>query len=123
MAKKNTDNNTIGYVAFLLGVFISIIAGLFYAAGMIDTTVQGYVAIALVILGLIVGLLNLMDKDATSFLIAVLSLAIVGLGGNGIEKIPFVGTPFILIVSYIAMFVFPAAVVVSLKVIWDMAKI
>ena len=123
MVKAKADNNTIGYVAFLLGVFISIIAGLFYAAGLINTEVQGYVAIALVILGLIVGMLNLMDKDASAFLIAVLALAIVGFGGNGIDKIPYVGTPFILIVSYIAMFVFPAAVVVALKVIWDMAKI
>jgi hypothetical protein len=123
MVKRNANNNTIGYVAFLLGVFISIIAGLFYAAGLITPEVQGYVAIALVILGLVVGLLNLLDKDASAFLIAVLALAIVGLGGNGISDIPYVGTPFILIVSYIAMFVFPAAVVVALKVIWDMAKI
>ena len=124
MAKKTkADANTIGYVAFLLGIFIAIISGLFYAAGVLDSSMQGFVAIVLVVLGLVVGLLNLMDKDVSAFLMAVVAIAVVGAGAGGLALIPYIGIPLAAIVNYIATFVFPAAIVVALKTIWDMAKL
>ena len=121
--KKGTDTSTIGYVAFLLGVFIAIISGLFYAAGALDTAMQGFVAVVLVVLGLVVGLLNLLDKDVQIFLLAVIALAIVGAGAGGMALIPYIGIPLAAIVNYIGVFVFPAAVIVALKSIWDLAKL
>ena len=121
--KKGTDTSTIGYVAFLLGVFIAIISGLFYAAGALDSSMQGFVAVVLVVLGLVVGLLNLLDKDVQVFLLAVVALAIVGAGAGGMALIPYIGIPLAAIVNYIGVFVFPAAVIVALKSIWDLAKL
>lgn len=123
MAKKRADTNTVGYIAFLLGVFIAIISGLFYAAGVLDASMQGFVGLVLVVLGLVVGLLNLLDKDVSTFLLAVVALAVVGAGAGGLALIPYVGVPIAAIVNYIAMFVFPAAIIVALKTIWDMSKL
>jgi len=123
VAKKTTQGNTVGYFSFLLGVLIAIIAGLVYAAGALDSAAQGTVALVLVILGLVVGLLNLLDKETSSFLIAVIALAVVGAGAGGIALIPYIGVPLAAIINYIGTFVFPAAVVVALKVIWDLSAI
>ena len=121
--RKAAQNNTVGYFAFLLGVLIAIIAGLVSAAGALDNAAQGTVALVLVILGLVVGLLNLLDKDVTVFLISVIALGVAGASAGGISLIPYVGAPIAAIVNYIAMFVFPAAVIVALKAIWDLASI
>ncbi|NYZ79656.1 hypothetical protein H0N95_00215 [Candidatus Micrarchaeota archaeon] len=112
-----------GYIAFLLGVFIAIISGLFYAAQVLDSSMQGFVALVLVVLGLVVGLLNLLDKDATPFLLAVIAIEIAGSSAGGIARIDVVGPALGAIVNYIGVFVFPAAVIVALKIIWDMSKI
>jgi len=121
--KSKKDSDTIGYIAFLLGVFIAIIAGLFYAAGVLDVAMQGFVAIVLVVLGLVVGLLNLLDKDVVTFLMAVIALGVVGSGAGGLALIPYIGIPLSAVVNYIGTFVFPAAVVVALKTIWDLSKL
>jgi len=121
--KSSADTGTIGYIAFLLGVFIAIISGLFYAAGALDASMQGFVAIVLVVLGLVVGLLNLLDKDVQVFLLAVIAIAIVGAGAGGMVLIPYIGIPLAAIVNYIGVFVFPAAIVVALKSIWDLSKL
>ncbi len=121
--RKTTQYNSVGYFAFLLGVLIAIIAGLVSAAGALDAASQGTVALVLVILGIVVGLLNLLDKDVTVFLISVIALGVAGASAGGIALIPFVGAPISQIVNYIATFVFPAAVIVALKAIWDLASI
>jgi hypothetical protein len=121
MAKVKAQQNTVGFLAFLIGVLIAVIAGLFYAAGVLDITAQGTVALVLVILGLVVGLLNMMDKEVTTFLLAVVALEIAGASAAGIALIPLIGVPLAAIVNYIAVFVFPAAVIVALKAIWDLA--
>ncbi len=123
MAKKTAQGNTVGYFAFLLGVLIAIIAGLVYAAGALDAAAQGTVALVLVILGLVVGLLNLLDKDISTFLLAVVALAVVGASAGGIALIPYIGQPLAAIINYIGTFVFPAAVVVALKSIWDLSAL
>ena len=58
----------LGGWAFILGVVIAIIAGL--ASGALDAISAGYVTLALVVLGLIVGFLNIGDKEVNNFLIA-----------------------------------------------------
>ena len=111
-------NNSLGSWAFILGVLIAIIAGL--AAGALDVATQGYVGIILVILGLVVGFLNISAKEVNDFLIA--SIALVAVGAANLTAIPMVGGYLATMVLYIAAFVAPAALVVALKAIYAMGR-
>ena len=112
------NNNKIGAWAFILGVVIAIVAGL--AAGALDATTAGYITFVLVILGLAVGFLNIGAKDGQAFLIAAIALLLVGTAN--LVAIPYVGTYLASMVLNIAAFVAPAALVVSLKAIYNLAS-
>lgn len=108
----------VGAWAFILGVVIAIIAGL--AASALDAITAGYITLVLVILGLIVGLLNIEDKQVTGFLIA--AIALIAVGTANLSAIPYVGLYLSVMVINIAAFVAPAALVVALKEVYDIAK-
>ncbi|MBI5884910.1 hypothetical protein HZB89_02310 [archaeon] len=112
MAKS--DLETIGGYAFILGVIIAIIAGLFPMEGWAVWT-----PLVLVILGLIVGFLNITDKEINSFLIAGISLLAAGTAGLGI--IPTVGAYLASMLLNIGAFVAPAVVIVALKAVYSIA--
>lgn len=115
------QTGNIGYWAFLIGILIAIVAGIVAASGALDAQSAGMVAIVLVILGIIVGFLNILDKDLTTFLIAVIALGLTGASAGGLALIPYVGLTIANIVIYVGAFVAPAAVIVAVKVIWDLA--
>lgn len=104
----------LGKWAFIGGVLVAILAGL---AGTVLPV--GTVAIVLVVLGLVVGFLNVEVKETTSFLIAGLVLFL--LGAAGLENIPVIGVYLAPIFTNIAAFVAPAAIVVALKAVYDLA--
>lgn len=110
----------VGGWAFILGVVIAIIAGL--VAGYLDVVSAGYIALVLVILGLIVGFLNLNDKEMQPFLIATLALMLLQVTAGGLNMIPYIGIYLVSMVSNIAVFVMPAALVVSLKAVYRVAS-
>ncbi len=121
------DLEKIGGYAFLLGVIIAVIAGL--AAGMLSTTQAGYVALVLVILGLIVGFLNIKDKQITNFLVAAIALMVLGIatgdvatGGLAVIDKLYAGKFLVSIVANIAVFVAPAALIVALKEVYNIAS-
>ncbi|HDJ96498.1 MAG TPA: hypothetical protein ENG45_00300 [Candidatus Aenigmarchaeota archaeon] len=99
----------IGEWAFLLGVLLAVIFGLYPI---------GYAGLILVILGVIVGLLNISEKETTSFLIAAIALSLPGT----ITKFGEIqyGDVIVSILANIATFVAPAAVIVALKAIWEL---
>ena len=101
----------LGAWAFLIGVILAIVFGAF---GMNNT-----VAIILVVLGIIVGLLNVTQKEASPFLMAGAVLVIVSaLGSNVLNIIPAIGGIFNAMVALFA----PATVVVALRSVFTMAK-
>ncbi len=108
----------VGGWAFILGVVIAIVAGL--ASGALDAASAGYVTLALVVLGLIVGFLNVGDKQVNDFLIA--AIAVVLLGTANLAVIPVVGMYLALMVLNVAAFVAPAALVVALKAVYNLAS-
>ena len=110
----------VGGWAFILGVVIAIIAGL--VAGYLDVVTAGYIALVLVILGLIVGFLNLNDKETQPFLVAAIALMLMQLSAGGLNLIPYIGTYLVSMVQNIAVFVMPAALVVSLKAVKNLAS-
>jgi hypothetical protein len=111
----------VGSLAFILGVVISIIAGI--VAGMV-TAYAGVIILVLVILGLIVGFLNVADKEIQPFLIAAIALIAIGTTSllpldtlyNGL------GTVLTAMLRNIAAFVAPAALIVALKAVYNLAK-
>ncbi|MEK6981466.1 MAG: hypothetical protein AABX38_00920 [Candidatus Micrarchaeota archaeon] len=111
-----------GEWAFLVGVGISVIIGLAAPA------LGGYIAIIygiLALLGLVVGLMNVGEKETTAFLVAAIALLTTGAPFSRLEALPALGMviPFITgIVSALGVFVAPAAVVVALKAIYNLAS-
>lgn len=102
----------IGTWAFLIGVLIAVVAGL------IPTLPATQVAWVLVILGLVVGFLNVRAKEAQEFLVACIAILIVaGMGG-----LPPLGRTLGAILTNIIAFVAPAAILVALKEIWALAE-
>lgn len=102
----------IGSWAFILGVLISIVAGLI-PAWQTPTLVW-----VLVILGLVVGFLNITGKETTEFLVAALALMLIG----SVGAIPALGIIILSILANIVAFVAPAALVVAMKSIWVLAQ-
>lgn len=115
------DNQKIGSYAFLLGVIIAIIAGAAAAAAVGYPGVE-YVPLALVILGLVVGFINIADKEVQAFLIAGIALIAIGIPGTGLSAIPLIGLYLVSILQGISAFAAPAVLVVALKAFYKLSK-
>lgn len=114
---KKRGIDILGKWAFLVGMLLAVILGLFgsaLGAGLSETGI-----LILVIIGLIVGLLNVGDKEVTPFLISGAVLIIASaLGGSLMSDIAFVGS---VLDALLAVFV-PATVVVAIKNVFSLAR-
>ncbi len=108
----------IGSWAFIIGVVIAIIAGILGVSVFGDFAT--WLPLLFVILGIIIGLLNIADKEINHFLVAVIALLVAGAVNWAV--IPVVGTWLAGIFSNIATLMAPAAVIVGIKVVWNMAS-
>lgn len=107
-----------GEWAFLAGVLLAVILGLVEGSG--AAALPDYVGPVLVVLGLVVGALNISAKESHGFLLG--SVALLLAEGAGLGTLPWVGAYLGSILGFIAVFVAPAAVLVALKVVYDLAK-
>jgi len=108
----------IGLLAFLGGMVLAIVGGIWYRD-------YSSITLALVIMGILVGLLNITGKEVLPLLIAAIALIVVGLtkgfaplndlGGQA-------GTRLNDIVAYIAIFITPAAIISAVRAIWALAR-
>ncbi len=107
-----------GEWAFLVGVLLSVVLGLVESA----TTVQlpNYVGPVLVVLGLVVGALNVTAKESHGFLLSTVALMLVA--SAGLESLPYLGSYLASFLGYLSIFVAPAALLVALKSIYELAK-
>lgn len=105
----------VGEWAFLVGVLLAIVLGLFPDA-LEATTVTS----VLVVLGIIVGLVNIAARETTGFLLAAVALLVAGSAGYGI--LPGVGNYLNSILTNIGTFVAPAAVIVALRAVYSLAR-
>lgn len=107
-----------GEWAFVIGVVIAVLVG------MLPDQYEGVLTLVLIVLGLIVGLLNVTATETTPFLVASAALLITGTTGTQLAKIPpeVLGTFLADAVRNISVFVTPAAIVVALKAIRSLAK-
>ena len=99
----------IGAYAFLGGILLSIIFGFIYS---INHPI--WLSTVLIILGLIVGLLNIDDKNISLFLIASITFIATS---NSINAIPVIGDVLRGVLINLVYFVAPAALVVSIVAI------
>lgn len=104
----------IGHWSFILGVVIAIVTGL------LGTAYADTVALFLVVLGIIIGFLNITEKEVYNFLVAAIALLLTG--AAGLSTLPVVGQYIGPILTNISTFVAPAAVIVALKAVYSLGK-
>lgn len=105
--------NKIGGIAFIIGIVLALIAGIF---GFGDDTL---VISALMVIGLIIGLLNISAKEAMPFLLITTALVIVSsLGGSFLGVIPILQK---ILISIIILMV-PAVIVVAIRAVFSLAR-
>lgn len=115
-----------GEYAFLICVIIAVLAGLAFPYMTAD--VRGYIAALLVVLGAIVGLTTVTEKETTPFLIAAIALMVpsvataVATEAGVFAPFPLIGVALDAIVKHVALFVAPAAIIVALKAIYALAS-
>lgn len=120
-------SQAIGSYAFLVGVALAIVLGI---VGVLMPSVvagfSGVLTLILVILGLIVGLMNIHDKHISEFLIAAIAITMVGATAGGLIALDMyvapLGSVLAAVVQGIVALAAPAALVVGLKQVWALAK-
>lgn len=118
MAKKSSTMDKVGSWAFIIGVLVALIIGIFSFGGFNATLVS-----ILIVLGIIVGLLNVTSHETSGFLIAAVSLVIVAaLGGNVLGAIAVVGPYLAAVLNALMTFVIPATIIVALRAIAALAQ-
>jgi hypothetical protein len=104
----------IGFWAFILGLVIAVVAGIAWPANQIFI-------IILMVLGLIVGFLNITAKEILLFLVATIALVVVG---NVFAPLTALGVGKVLgdILAYVAALMAPAAIVAAIKALWAVGR-
>ena len=108
---------------FLLGAIISVLVGIGTAMKATYASNQ-WIPVVLVLLGIVVGLMNITVKETTSFLVAAIALLAFGVAGLSTldTLIPKLGTLLASSVQAFSFFIGAAAVVVALKEAWMLAS-
>lgn len=111
MVKKSS--NLIGSWAFLIGVVLAIVIG----AGLLE--INPTWTMILVIIGLIIGLLNITEKEVAPFLMSGAVLVIASsLGNNELGSILILRG---ILSALLAIFV-PATIIVAIKNVFSLAR-
>ena len=109
MAKGSSK---IGGWAFILGAVVAVLVGLFGSLSPLWLVI-------LVVLGLLVGFLNVTGGESTDFLLAAVALVIVAAFGRDVlSAIALLGR----VLEAMIAFVVPATVIVALKAIYSLAR-
>ncbi|MBI5397887.1 hypothetical protein HZB03_00345 [Candidatus Woesearchaeota archaeon] len=111
----------VGHYAFFGGVVLAVAAGV--VASLLDA-VNSWIVLVLLVLGVVVGLLNIQAKEVSEFLVAVIALLLAGSANVLVLNTVAapVGTILHAVLTYIKVFVAPAAVVVALKAVKQLAE-
>jgi hypothetical protein len=111
MTQISSGKAMLGRWAFLIGVVLSVVFGLF--------TGWSWLPVLLVVLGLIVGFLNIEGKEVSQFMMAGTVLVLMGyFGGQTLTSISYLASIFN---NLLTLFV-PATVVVAVKSVFLLAR-
>jgi hypothetical protein len=104
-------SNLVGAWAFLIGIILAVIFAFIPGTGL-------WLGWVLFIIGIVIGLLNISDKETQPFLMAGVVLVIVtALGVSAFSGLAYIGA---LLKNILILFV-PATIVVALKSVFSMA--
>jgi len=103
--------NNIGKIAFIVGLIIAVIG----AFG-IDASWFGW---ALVVLGVVVGLMNVSPSETRGFLIAGMALL---LSASALNGIPYVGDHIAAVMSNLSLFLGGAVFIVAILSLFQTAR-
>ena len=112
----------IGNYSFIIGVIVAVVLGL--AAPKLGAA-TAWLWSLLIVLGLVVGFLNVSGKETKEFLLVAVSLVIVAYAGSAqktLTEVQIVGAYLSGVFGSILAFVVPASIVVALKEVWELAK-
>ena len=110
-------HGSIGPYAYFLGVLVAIFAGFMLIP-------EGTALTFLAALGVIVGLLNIDDRELEKFLLAALAFVFCAWSMQSLaQMIPIIGSQLFWVLYYIMAFAAPVATVVSLKVIHEASQV
>jgi len=103
----------IGHWAFLIGVFLAVIAGFL---PQLQTSMVSWV---LILLGLVVGFLNITARETQEFLIAAVAVLVSASAAGNVVNLSY---SLSVVLANVVTFVFPAALLVALKTVWHLAE-
>lgn len=113
----------VGNYSFIIGVIIAVVLGL--AAPKLGAA-TAWLWSLLIVLGLVVGFLNISGKETKEFLWVTVALVVVAYAGSAQigswKDVQFIGPYLSGIFNSILALVIPASVVVALKDVWELAK-
>ncbi|MFH0832993.1 MAG: hypothetical protein V1900_04705 [Candidatus Aenigmatarchaeota archaeon] len=112
----------IGEYLFLLGAIVAVLTGL--GSSYVVGATGAWIVALLVLIGIVVGFLNVTEKEFTAFLVAAIALGIAGTAAfTAIDAVLSpIGTMITAIVKNLAILVAPAAVIVAVKQVMAMAS-
>ena len=114
------------YILFVaVAVLMGLVVGYMAYSGESVVDINGWVTLIMLILGIIIGLTSITEKEVTPFLIATIAL-IVATSANvwqplsNIHELLYNWAYYIL--NYVVAFAAPAAVIIAVKSVLPMAK-
>ena len=120
MAKTGSSSTSerVGGWAFLLGAVVAVILGLIQA-----TAFQGWVIGLLLVLGVVVGFLNISDKEIVPFLVACVAFLVAAPAFGATVSSIVSGFGWLSsVLSHVAVLVLPGAIIASVKTIVALAS-
>jgi len=114
MAKKKWLLPKIGRWSFIIGVIMAVISGFWY--------ISPAAMSVLVILGVVVGFLNITGQEAMTFLLASVSMIVISsMGSPAFAEIAVIGPTLQRMLNNLIIFVIPAAMIVALRAVITLA--
>lgn len=113
----NKVRGIIGFVAFALGILIALVVGILNTVADIGPACQSAIIVVLVILGIIVGALNIVTREIVPLLLATVALVVVG-GVFAPLTALGIGSMLDNILKLVATLMAPAAVIAAVRALW-----
>jgi hypothetical protein len=104
----------IGFLAFIAGFILAIVGG-------VVSPQNQPIVVVLIVLGVLIGLLNITAKETILFIVATIALIVAGSVFAPLTTLS-VGKYLDQILSYVATLMAPAAVVVAVKALWGVGQ-
>ena len=101
----------VGKWAFIVGMMVAVVGGAGFG--------QSWFSWVLVLLGLVVGFLNISGRESFRFLLAAIALIV---SANAVGNLPYVGGYATAIVANLVAFMSAAVLVVAIKSLFELAQ-